>query len=160
MIVLGLAALVALAPQSPAPNAACRAVPTSETTVVERDRACLKMLPTRKFEGIWVDAFEASRFVEGARSLKELSSPSPQVWLDIDRPLKMTAVMRAAGIPAARTDIYRPHAYLVKFRGARAPTLSGRNGLGFPNGYGHMGIFPDLVVVDRFDAIVDLGVIN
>jgi hypothetical protein len=157
-MVPGLAALVTLAPISSASNAACRAAPASATTIVEHDRACLTMLATREFEGIWVDAFEGSRFVEGAHSLMELDPQSPQVWLDIDRPLERTPVMRAAGIPAARADIYRPHAYRVKFRGARAPTRSGHDSFGFVNGYGHMGMFSDLVVVDHVYAIVDLRV--
>ena len=51
-----------------------RAVPTEQ---------CVKMLPARRYRGLWLDAFEGSRFcAEPARECTP-DAPGDRIWLDV-----------------------------------------------------------------------------
>jgi len=107
------------------------------------DRVCVDLTPPRTFVGVWIDEFEGSRFVEGARSWADAQRDRRTVWLNPHDPLKRGKVSFGP----------RGHAYRVTFVGRQA-----RDGNRKPlEGYGHFGMGQGLVVVDEFLSAEDLG---
>ena len=85
--------------------------------------------------GVWIISLENSSFYENATGVgPEMSRPS-ETWLEPDQwPAEQTR--------AAQGE--RVRSYLVEFLGRRSLCRSG---------YGHMGGWPNEVVVDRFTSI-------
>lgn len=100
---------------------------------------CFKMLPAKRFRGIWLDQFEGSVFIDGARDMgtakaelrRRLAVPAAHMeWLGWDD------TYRAAHFPPS------PNARVV------AIDFIGRR-TAYPGRYGHMGMSSSEVVVDR-----------
>ena len=100
---------------------------------------CFKMLPAKRFQGIWLDEFEGSIFVDGVRDVeaakaelrRRLAAPAAHMeWLGWD--------------DTNRADLLPPssNARLV------AIDFIGRRTM-YPGRYGHMGMSNSEVVVDR-----------
>jgi len=85
--------------------------------------------------GIWVISLENSSFYENAASIGPEMSDLSQIWLEPDQ-------WGAEQTRAAQGE--RVRSYLVEFVGRRSLCRSG---------YGHMGVRPKEVVVDRFTSI-------
>ena len=105
------------------------------------------MLPERVIEGVWLDDFEGQVFYEGARTLADVRHPAT-AWIETDFSPAVRDRWHLAGPLCG-------HAYRVRFVGSfavRQPT-----GPMLLGGYGHMGAFENLVVVDRLLVVTDLG---
>lgn len=112
------------------------------------DRLCVKFGPSKVMIGVWVNDFEGSDFYPDVRSLRETRPRSVHPWLTLDAQSK---------VPTK----WKPqigHAYLISFIGRAAlekrPTADTE-----ANGYGHMGEWVDLVLVDYLQSAIDLSVI-
>ena len=102
------------------------------------DLNCWPFSKPHKIKGVWLVALEASEFYPDARALNETRGRSPgnwtpQVWLQT-RLLNNRPELRAAGQGAG------PRVYAVEFVGQQS--LCGA--------FGHFGIYPKEVIVDRF----------
>jgi hypothetical protein len=141
--------LTALALAWSAPfSAACRAAETrADLSSVQRDEACYAFGRPHVMEGIYFDYFEGQLFVEGAHDVA--SADGPGVWIDQDL---TSADRRRWGMAGEVCG----HAYRIRFVGRSAPPLPAQPG----RGYGHMGEFGGLVVVDRMLAVTDLGEVH
>ncbi|MFV3126138.1 hypothetical protein [Niveispirillum sp. KHB5.9] len=107
------------------------------------DRKCVEFDEPREFTGIWINAFESSRFNEGATSLAEAGERKPLVWLSLD-----DQSIRPAGF-----RVKLGHAYRLTMIARSAKDMN-RQPL---EGYGHFGMWPGLVLVERITAWEDLG---
>jgi len=104
-----------------------------------RDDQCFKMLPARRFRGVWLDEFEGSIFIEGARDVKTAKAELRRSlavpvgngeWLDWED-TKRNSVLP----PSANARLIA-----IDFVGRRTA---------YPKRYGHMGMFNSEVIVDR-----------
>ncbi|RAK50953.1 hypothetical protein DJ018_17480 [Phenylobacterium deserti] len=93
-------------------------------------------------EGVWLNTFEGSAFYEGATSLADARGEA-RVWFRHEEPL-----IAWKGAPPKEE-----HAYRVVLIGRSAEDMN-RPPL---QGYGHMGLWPGLVVVDELLELQDLG---
>lgn len=109
------------------------------------DRACVDFEPPREITGVWIFQFEGSAFVEGANTLEEAIKARPSIWLTIDRETKYPAGFQANPMEA--------HAFRVRFMGRFAKEMSRKP----IEGYGHFGMYPGLVLMDRLIVWEDLG---
>lgn len=108
------------------------------------DRTPVDFTAPREISGIWIDEFEGSSFHEGVHDLKEARERRHSVWLDMDEDSVVPPAFHA-------TDY--GHAYRLTFIGRTARDMH-RSPL---EGYGHLGVSPGLVRVDRLLQWEDLG---
>lgn len=139
-----LAALLLIQGAATLPAPACRREDRSsgaEFVVRGPDRDCRRFRAARSFEGVWIDEFEGSLFVEGARSYDEARrrpASDPQVyWLAID----------------AKSDIAKvvPRRYGTAYRIrliAREMLPEGKRSRFSLPGFGHMGMWHQSILVD------------
>ncbi|MBI1682519.1 hypothetical protein [Caulobacter hibisci] len=109
------------------------------------DRACVDFAPARTISGVWIDQFEGSSFYEGATSLSDIAGRKHTTWLTLDAQTELPAGF-VRKRPTAR-------AYRLTFVGRNARDMD-RLPL---EGYGHFGVSPGLVLVDRLTVWEDLG---
>jgi hypothetical protein len=111
------------------------------------DRACIDFTPPRRVSGIWIDQFEGSSFFEGLTKASQLSGREHTTWLTIDD---------ETVVPDGFKREYRGNIYHVTFIGRTAKDMN-RKPL---EGYGHFGMSPGLVLVDRLLEWKNLGRID
>lgn len=109
------------------------------------DRACVDFEPAREITGVWIFRFEGSVFIEGAATREAAMEAKPSTWLTIDRQTVFPKGFTGNPIEA--------RAYRVTFVGRFAKDRN-RKPL---EGYGHFGMYPGLVLMDRMTAWEDLG---
>lgn len=95
---------------------------------------CVRMTPTQRFEGLWRNDFEGSRFCPAPARTCSFDTQGTRIWLD------MVASLPQHG--------WRPG-------GLYAVTFVGRRTL-FPGRYGHMGLDQHEVIVDQFVSVREL----
>ena len=105
------------------------------------DRHTYVFGPTRRFRGVWVNDFEASSFVEGARTLAEALHSFKRIWLTTDEATTFPGKLRP----------HRREVYQIEFEG-RATRIKKPG-----EGFGHLGMSSGLVVADRVLSIRDVG---
>jgi hypothetical protein len=129
----------------PDPDACLESIQTPSGAMHVRRANCITFLPQREFDGLWINDFEGSTFLEGAHVLADASvRHAPRdVWLEIER----------ARFPAITPPLLRSHVFRVRFRG-RAAAYAYPQSIA---GYGHMNAFGRLVAVDEVLTIKDLG---
>jgi hypothetical protein len=102
---------------------------------------CYKMLPPKRYRGVWLDEFEGSAFFEGARGAGEVRAaiarrsdawPSSQVWLDWPENGGATALPTKTSANARLV--------VMDFVGRRTV---------YAGSYGHMGGSQHEILVDR-----------
>lgn len=112
------------------------------TCYVETDRGfegfvgtdkCYRMTEPRRMRGVWIDEFEGSRFVPGARSVAEAERAEPQIWLDVE-------TKRIAGLFDPDGPSFDARAFEVDFVGRRT-LVAGQ--------YGHLGGSDHTMIMDR-----------
>jgi hypothetical protein len=91
---------------------------------------CFRMTAPQRMKGVWIDEFEASRFVPGARDTTNIDVEPFGIWLNIDRD-------RSAELNDSSTEL---QAFEIEFIGRQ--TL-------YPGHMGHMGVFEHEVIVDQ-----------
>jgi hypothetical protein len=97
-----------------------------------RVEQCFQMTSQKRWRGLWRDNFEGSTFcAEPARDCP-IANPGASTWLTPPDNLEIPGKVEMGGL------------YQVEFLGRR--TL-------YPGGYGHMGVFGQEMVVDRFISI-------
>lgn len=109
------------------------------------DRRCYTFEASQTFSGIYIDEFEGHRFIAGASGLPPYH-PRDNIWFSIDEPARQ-ALMR--NIPPERrrwTKLWQ-----IVFVGRKA------NG---PGGFGHLGGFDGLVVVDQIKSATVIASID
>lgn len=94
---------------------------------------CYRFDPPRRFHGVWRDAFEGSAFYDSLDAMPAYTAPvaADFAWLDVEK------------VPAAdlRMDCRRcSEVALIDFVG-RKTSFRGR--------YGHMGMSPNYIIVDK-----------
>jgi len=112
-------------------------------------RNCFAQKPQRTYEGIWVNHFEAQLFVDGAHEIAQVDPHKSYPWFSTNDPLKPFV---RPGVIAGRGYVFG-HAYRVRFLGREARDMD-RKPLA---GYGHLDMFPGLVILDEMLALEDLG---
>lgn len=109
------------------------------------DRDCRSFRPARSYDGLWIDAFEGSKFVEGARRYDEarrrLASEPKVYWLDFDKRSEMTKVV-------PRRDGTAYHVRLIAREMLPEPQ---RSRFSLP-GFGHMGMWHRSLLVDAVQS--------
>lgn len=113
----------------------------SYKSAASEDRSTYTFGSRRRFRGIWVNDFEASNFVEGARTLESALHHSKRIWLTIGD----------ATIFPGKLRPQRREVYFIKFEG-RATRIN-KSG----HGFGHLGMSSGLVVAERVVSIRDIG---
>jgi hypothetical protein len=104
---------------------------------------CFKMLPAKRFRGIWLDEFEGSIFIDGARDVETTKA-------ELRRSLAAPVAHREwLGWNDADRDALFPRSsnarlVAVDFIGRRTA---------YPGRYGHMGMSSSEVVVDRVISV-------
>lgn len=147
---LGLITSMLLQSAAPLPDKErCFVEDRTSAVVVMRyigDRACVDFTPPRQITGVWIDQFEGSSFHEGVADLDGVRGRAHTTWLTIDD---------ASVLPGdfKRVRRHPPHAYRLTFIGQTARDMN-RPPL---EGYGHFGVSPGLVIVDRLLSAKDLG---
>jgi hypothetical protein len=113
------------------------------------DRRCVSTSEPREYAGIYRNDFEGSVFFAGATDHRAVPALriEDQTWLNRTELLEVPAPCS----PPTRFRI--GHSYRIRFIGrhSRIPRQRGAEG------YGHLGVFGNLIIVDRFLAIEDLG---
>lgn len=109
------------------------------------DRECRRFRAPRSYEGVWIDEFEGSQFVEGARSYDEarrrLASDATVYWLDIDAKSDI-----ARAVPRRYGTAY--HIRLIAREMLPEPQ---RSPFSLP-GFGHMGMWHRSLLVDAVQS--------
>ncbi len=110
------------------------------------DRACYQFGAPQTYVGIWIDGFEDSHFHQGVLALTDLPDRSHplDVWFEPDEVTQYSGTLPEPGLGKA---------YLIAFKGREAI----RKDEGELNGFGHLGVFPRLIIADRILRIEDLG---
>ncbi len=105
------------------------------------DRDCRRYRAARSSEGVWIDEFEGSQFVEGARSYDEARrrrASNPTVyWLAFDKRSEMTKV-----VPRRHGTAYR-----IRLIAREMLPEAQRSRFSLP-GFGHMGMWHRSLLVD------------
>lgn len=96
---------------------------------------CVRMTPPQRFEGLWRNEYEGSRFCPAPAQECSYSTPGTRVWLSVAERLPQSGQVGRGGL------------YSVAFVGRR--TLH-------PGRYGHMGADHNEVIVDQFVSIREL----
>ncbi len=113
-----------------------------------RIRNRYEMSEVRIFEGVWVNEFEGSKFIEGVRGAEDALASEARVWLHIDG-----QTVRPSGfIPETR------RAYRLKIQACIAPEREGSGGR--QGGYGHFGQSTGFIAVNEIIEFEDLGPIE
>ncbi len=100
-------------------------------------RRCYDFLPTRPYDGIYIDEFEGRRFVPiDWASGRNYTAPS--IWFDIDEASDLRMAPVFANHVGKRDGKHR--LWRVRFVGRETAR---------PGGYGHMGMSKRLLLVDR-----------
>lgn len=97
------------------------------------DLKCLPYGASQRLRGLWLIDLEASEFFPNAKTIKQ-GAESP-IWLEtklLDLPSKLLDAAQGAG----------RRVYAVEFQGRQSLCDGG--------GYGHMGMSPKQVIVERF----------
>lgn len=139
--------LQAVLSSSAAQCAAAQADP--HLPAIAKARSCAPLGPTRKFKGVFFDQFEGQTFAEGARDLAD-SERRQRAWLSIDISAAERHHFHMAGSACG-------YAYRLQFDGAATPVDASPARF---RGYGHMGLWPQLVVVARLRSVRLLGVVG
>lgn len=158
MLTLALALALQVAPPPPSPPKDTRVDHTRDRCFhLERggggvpimvyigDRACVDLEPPREISGVWIHQFEGSVFIEGATTREEAVKTRASTWLTTDEQTVFPKNFPGNPLEA--------HAYRVTFVGRFAKDMR-RKPL---EGYGHFGMYPGLVLMDRMTAWEDLG---
>ena len=110
---------------------------------------CSKMEPARRYQGIWVDAFEGQQFIpkgtkapqwpRGNFNTSEWRKEADRaiagsIWLDVER-AKLGHKWKQGGRRA-----------IIEFVGRKTR---------FPGNYGHMGMFGQEIIVDRVISLTE-----
>jgi len=111
------------------------------------DRRCLRLDAPHTLQGLWINNFEGSIFVSGARKVADVHPSLKPVWLSVDDKSIVPPGWKPRG----------GHVYHLTFIGRSAPDLHRPAGDG---GYGHLGMFNGLVLVDRLIEVTDLGPVS
>lgn len=119
-------------------------------SALAKGRSCAPLGPTRKFKGVFVDQFEGQTFLEGASNLSDLNQRRPRAWLIINISSAERQRFHMAGSACG-------YAYRLRFDGAATPIQA--NPAQF-RGYGHMGLWPQLIVVSRLRSARLLGEVH
>lgn len=128
--------------------AAAKGDPNLSTIAVVR--ACAPLGPTRKFKGVFFDQFEGQTFFEGAKTLADLNQHRQRAWLIINISSAERQHFHMAGSACG-------YAYRLRFDGAATPIEAKPAPL---RGYGHFGMWPQLVVVGRLRSARLLGEVD
>ncbi|MEH3104748.1 MAG: hypothetical protein PGN12_12695 [Sphingomonas phyllosphaerae] len=135
----------AAAVPSPAVASVCRREERSGGVVtVSRgpDRDCRRFRAARSYDGVWIDEFEGSRFVEGARSYDEarrrLASEPKVYWLAIDEKSDIAKV-----VPRRYGTAYR-----IRLIAREMLPDAQRSPFSLP-GFGHMSMWHRSLLVDQ-----------
>ena len=91
---------------------------------------CYRMTAPQRMKGVWIDAFEESRFVPGAQDTTNIEVEPFGIWLNIDRDM-------IAGLDENLVEL---GAFEIEFIGRQ--TL-------YPGKLGHMGLFDHEIIVDQ-----------
>lgn len=92
---------------------------------------CYRMTPPRRMRGVWIDEFEGSQFVPGARDASQARPGLGGIWLDVE----------TNEIPGLfRSSEGGLRAYRIDFIG-RQTAVAGR--------YGHLSASDHTIIVDR-----------
>ncbi len=129
---------------TPAATSSCRHEERSGGTVLVirgSDRDCGRFRAARSFEGVWIDEFEGSRFVEGARSYEDARrrpvADRQVYWLAIDDKSDIANVLpRRYGT-----------AYRIRLIAREKLPEAQRSRFSLP-GFGHMGMWHRSILVD------------
>lgn len=121
------------------PCASAERVGGSTSIVGIPTEECVKMLPSHRYRGIWLDEFEGSRFFEGVSRPQDVKAiirrrkpgESFGEWLSLARPMDDK-------IPTKNSPKSRMVA--LDFIGRRTA---------YPGRYGHFGMSKDYIVVDQ-----------
>ncbi|MEH3120989.1 MAG: hypothetical protein PGN16_03270 [Sphingomonas phyllosphaerae] len=111
----------------------------------ERYRECRRFRDARSYEGVWIDEFEGSRFIEGARSYDEarrrLASDAAVYWLDLDAKSEIAKV-----IPRRYGTAYR-----IRLTAREMLPQEQRSRFSLP-GFGHMGMWHRSLLLDAIQS--------
>lgn len=106
---------------------------------------CRRFRATRSYEGVWIDAFEGSQFVEGAQTYDEArrrpASDQAVYWLDIDGESDVAKV-----IPRRYGTAYR-----IRLIAKEMLSEAQRSQFSLP-GFGHMSMWHRSLLVDQVQA--------
>jgi hypothetical protein len=114
-----------------------------ELRVYLGDRHCIDFNEPREMRGIWLNEFEGSAFIEGAESVEDALPKWKNRWFTIDASTERPKAFQPR----------RGHAYRLKVV-AREVWKDDPPPLG---GYGHLGVWPGLILADRITEWEDLG---
>ncbi len=148
MSVLAVLAALSISATDVAREAACFRDETQngiKFQVYLGDRVCVRFDPPRVIQGVWINNFEGSGFMEGAHSLNDANRSTDSVWLTIDEKSETPPEL-------PRAPNYR--AYRIRFVGRTAHDMHRQP---CRDGYGHLGCWAGLVLVDHVITAVDLG---
>lgn len=95
---------------------------------------CYRMLPPQRYQGVWVNEFEGSRFYPDWRTVPA-SRDEARIWLDVER----------VGLRDLEPN---GQAYLVEFEGRRTM---------YPGLFGHLGEAEHELIADRIISIRKVG---
>lgn len=101
------------------------------------DLKCWPFSKSERLRGLWVIDLEASAFYPNANTVPPLDFRHPPTWLEtdlIDRRPELLAAAQGAG----------RRVYAVEFQGRKALC---------DGPFGHMGVFPREVIVERFYSL-------
>lgn len=133
----------------PAAAPVCRREERSGGTVTVirgPDRDCRRFRAARSYEGVWIDEFEGSRFVEGARSYDEArrrpASDAAVYWLGIDGKSDIAKV-----IPRRPGTAYR-----IRLIAREMLPEGQRSRFSLP-GFGHMSMWHRSLLVDQVQVV-------
>lgn len=148
MFSAALILLLAAAPAAEAWNMSACFVPQANGGISALayigDRACVPLGPATEMDGVWLNAFEGSKFIANKSDIGDRPAGIPAVWLTVDEKTVW---------PSGSNSATRNRAYRIKFVGRYAKDMNRRPS----EGYGHLSMSPGLVMVDRVLEIVDIG---
>ncbi len=109
------------------------------------DRSAIRYTDEREWDGVWINDFEGSEFIEGATSLAGLRRKVARAWFD-DR--DRAAFNDTGFVPGPFGKVYR-----IRF--------TGRRSIDAPPGsrcaFGHMGMSTATIIATRITAMEPLG---
>ncbi|MBD8677514.1 hypothetical protein [Sphingomonas sp. CFBP 13720] len=109
------------------------------------DRNAIRYTDEREWDGVWINDFEGSEFIEGATSLAGLRRNVARAWFD-DR--DRAAFDGTEFVPGPFGKAYR-----IRFIGRRSIDAPPGSRCGF----GHMGMSTATIVATRITAMEPLG---
>ncbi len=109
------------------------------------DRSAIRYTDEREWDGVWINDFEGSQFIEGATSLAGLRRNAP--WVSFDD--RDRAAFDGTGLGVGSYG----KAYRIRFIGR--PSIDAPTGSRC--GFGHMGMSAATIVATRITAMEPLG---